>query len=76
MSLFELLKPKYQLLTKIGASTSNIVDQLSNEINSTSNDNAKKMIINKIINMDKEALKNLAISLGITEEELGDLWKH
>jgi len=73
MSLFDLLKPKYQLLTKIGSTTSNLVDQLSNQMKNTSNDNAKHMILNKIVNMDKEALKNLALSLGITEEELGDL---
>jgi len=73
MSLFDLLKPKFQLLNQLDASTSNIVDQLSKQIKSTPNDNTKKMILNKIINMDKEQLKNLALSLGITEEEIGKL---
>lgn len=72
-SLFELIRKKYQILNNIGSSTSNIVDQLSNEMEGTQNTEAKKMILNKILNMDKEELKNLAISVGISEEELGDL---
>ncbi len=72
-SLFDLLKPKFQLLNQLGATTSNIVDQLSKQMKSTNNDNAKKMILNKIINMDKQELQNLANTLGITPDELGQL---
>jgi len=73
MSLFDLLKPKIQLLNQLSASTSNSVDQLSKQMKSTTNDNAKKMIINKIMNMDKTELQNLATSIGIKPEELGQL---
>jgi len=73
ISLFKPIKNKIQLLNQVGVSTSNIVDQLSNQMKGTNNENAKKMIINKVFNMDKEALKNLGLSLGITEEELGQL---
>ena len=55
-SLFDLLKPKIQVLTKLGATNSNSVDQLSKQMKSTTNDNAKKMILNKIMNMNKEEL--------------------
>jgi hypothetical protein len=72
-SLFDLLKPKFQLLNQLGATTSNIVDQLSKQIKSTNNDNAKKMILNKVINMNKQELQNLANTLGITPDELGQL---
>ena len=72
-SLFEPLKSKFQLLNTIGANVSNVVDQLSKQIKSTQNDNAKKMILNKIVNMDKDELENLALSLGINKEKLGDL---
>jgi len=73
MSLFDLLKPKMQLLTQLSANTSNDIDSLSKQIKGTPNDNAKKMILNKIINMNKEELQNLANTLGITQEELGKL---
>ena len=73
ISLLKPIKNKIQLLNQVGVSTSNIVDQLSNQMKGTNNENAKKMIINKVFNMDKEALKNLGLSLGITEEELGQL---
>jgi hypothetical protein len=73
MSLFELLKPKFQLLTQLSAATSNIVDQLSKQMKGTTNDNAKKMIINKILNMDKTELQNLANTLGLKSDELGPL---
>jgi hypothetical protein len=72
-SLFDLLKPKFQLLNQLGATTSNIVDQLSKQMKSTNNDNAKKMILNKVINMNKQELQNLANTLGITPDELGQL---
>lgn len=74
VSLFELIKQKIQILNKIGGpTTSNAIDQLSNQMKATNNENAKKMILNHVVNMDKEQLKKLALSLGITEEELGQL---
>jgi hypothetical protein len=73
MSLFEILKSKFQLLNQLGASTSNSVDQLSKQMKGTNNDNAKKMILNKIMNMNKEELQNLATSIGLKTEELGQL---
>lgn len=72
-SLFDLLKTKIQLLTKLGVANSNSVDQLSKQMKSTTNDNAKKMIINKIMNMDKVELSALAKSLGFSEEEIGKI---
>ena len=72
-SLFDLLKPKIQLLTKLGATNSNSVDNLSKQMKGTTNDNAKKMIINKIMNMDKVELSALAKSLGFSEEEIGKI---
>ena len=39
----------------------------------TNNDNAKKMILNKIVNMTKEELQNLANTLGIKPDDLGQL---
>lgn len=73
-SLFDLIKQKIQILNKIGGpATNNTIDQLSNQMKATNNKNAKKMILNHIVNMDKEQLKKLALSLGITEEELGQL---
>ena len=73
MSLFDLLKIKYQLLSRLGASTSNSVDQLSKQMKSTTNDNAKEIILNKIVNMNREELQNLVKTLGLTEEEIGKL---
>lgn len=73
VSLFDLLKPKFQLLNQLGASTSNNVDQLSKQMKGTNNENAKKMILNKIMNMDKQELQNLANSLGLKEDEMGKL---
>ena len=73
MSLFDLIKPKMQLLNQLGATTSNTVDQLSKQMKGSANENAKKMILNKIMNMDNEGLKNLANSLGLKEEEIGKL---
>ena len=73
MSLFDLLKPKYQLLSRLGATTSNSVDQLSKQMKGTTNDNAKEIILNKIVNMDRQELQNLVKTLGLTEEEIGKL---
>jgi len=73
LSLFDLLKPIFTKMNTLGNNTGNSVDQLSRQMKSTDNDNAKKMILNKIINMDKEELQNLANTLGIKEEELGQL---
>jgi hypothetical protein len=73
ISLFDLIKPKMQLLNQLGATTSNAVDLLSKQIKCTSNGNAKKMILNKILNMNKIELQNLATTLGITPNELGKL---
>ena len=72
-SLFDLLKPKNPLLTKLGATTSNSVDQLSKQMKGTTNDNAKEIILNKIVNMNREELQNLVKTLGLTEEEIGKL---
>lgn len=72
-SLFDLLKPKIQLLNQLGANTGNAVDQLSKQMKGTNNENAKKMILNKIMNMDKQELQNLANTLGIKQDELGQL---
>lgn len=73
ISLFDLIKPKLQLLRQIGNNTSNSVDQLANQMKGTTNENAKKMILNKIFNMNKEELQNLVNTLGLTKEQLGDL---
>ena len=73
LSLFDLLKPIFTKMNSLGNNTGNSVDQLSRQMKSTDNDNAKKMILNKIINMDREELQNLANTLGIKEEELGKL---
>lgn len=73
LSLFDLLKPKFTLLNSMGTNTGNSVDQLSRMMKGTTNENAKKMILNKIVNMDKEALQNLANYLQIKKEELGQL---
>jgi hypothetical protein len=73
LSLFDSIKNKMQLLNQLGANTSNAVDMLSKQMKSTPNDNAKKMILNKILNMDKNELQNLANTLGIKPEELGKL---
>ena len=73
ISLFDLLKPKFQILNQLSTNTSNIVDQLSKQMKSTNNENAKKMILNKVINMDKNELQNLANTLGIKQDELGQL---
>jgi len=72
-TLFDLLKPKMQLLNQIGANTSNAVDQISDEMKGSGNENAKKMIINKIMNMNDNELENLAKTLGLSEEETGKL---
>jgi len=71
-SLFDLLKPKMQLLNQLGANTSNDIDDLSKQMKGTTNDNAKKMILNKILNMDKNELEQLVNTLGL-KEEVGDL---
>jgi len=73
MSLFDLLKPKFQLLNQLSADTTNTVDKLSKQMKGTLNDNAKKMILNKIMNMNKTELQNLATSIGLKEEEIGKL---
>ena len=72
-SLFDLIKPKIQLLNQLSANKSNTVDQLSKQMKGTNNDNAKKMILNKIMNMSKEELQILANSLGLKEEEIGKI---
>ena len=71
-SLFDLLKPKMQLLNQLSANTSNDIDDLSKQMKGTTNDNAKKMILNKILNMDKTELEQLANTLGL-KEEIGKL---
>lgn len=72
-SLFDLLKPKMQLLNQIRTNTSNLIDSISNEMKGSRNDNAKKMILNKIINLDSEQLKKLSDFLGFNEEEIGKI---
>jgi len=73
ISLFDMIKPKIQLLSQISANTSNSVDQLSTQMKGTTNENAKKIILNKILNMNKEELQTLVNTLGLTKEQLGDL---
>ena len=73
LSFYDLMKPKMQLLNQLSAGTSNVVDQLAKQMKGTNNDNAKKMILNKIINMDNDGLKNLAQTLQLKEEEIGKL---
>jgi len=73
ITLFDSIKPKLQLLRQLGVNTSNSVDQLANQMKGTTNENAKKIILNKIINMNKEELQKLVDSLGLTKDELGDL---
>lgn len=75
LSLFELLKTKMQILNKIGANaiTGNAVDQISKQMKGSNNINAKKMILNNIINMDRQELQNLANMLGLKTDELGKL---
>lgn len=73
-TLFDLLKPKMQLLNQMSAGNTNkSVEQISNDMKGSNNNNAKKMIINKIINMDNQELKNLAKSLGLSEDETGKI---
>ena len=71
LSLFDLLKPIFTKMNSLGNHTGNSVDQLSRQMKSTDNDNAKKMILNKIINMDREELQKLAEYLGL--KDLGNL---
>ena len=73
MSLFDSIKPKLQFLRQIGPNISNSVDQLSSQMKGTKNENAKKIILNKIINMNNDELKTLVNTLGLTKEQLGDL---
>ena len=73
MTLFDLLKPKMQLLNQLSANTSNAVDQVSDKMKGSTNDSAKNMIINKIINMDNKELQNLAKTLGLSEDETGKI---
>jgi len=73
LTLFDLLKPKFTLLNRMGNNTGNTIDQLSKMMKGTNNENAKKMILNKVVNMDKETLQNLANYLQIKKEELGQL---
>ena len=72
-SLFDLLKSKMQLLNQLGASSSNNIDDVSKQMKGTNNENAKKMILNKIVGLDKLGLENLANYLQIKKEELGQL---
>jgi hypothetical protein len=72
MSLFDLLKPKIQILNKIGSANTGVaVDQASKAMKGTTNDNAKDAILNKIMNMEKEELQKLTEYLGL--KDLGNL---
>jgi hypothetical protein len=70
LSLFDLLKPKFTLLNQIGFNMGNSVDQLSKQMKGTNNDNAKKTILNNVINMNKEQLQGLANYLQLKDIEL------
>jgi hypothetical protein len=70
LSLFDLIKPKMQLLNQLGATTSTPVDILAKQMKGSPNENAKKMILNKIVGMNKEELQNLANILGMKKEDL------
>jgi hypothetical protein len=72
-TLYELLKNKFTVLNSLGNNTGNSVDQLARQMKGTQNINAKKMIINKIVNMEKEELQKLADYLQIQKDELGQL---
>jgi hypothetical protein len=69
MTLFDLLKPKFTDINQGNAG--NIVDQLSKQMKGTMNDNAKKTILNNIINMNKEQLQGLANYLQL--KDIGNL---
>ena len=69
ITLFDLLKPKFTDINQ--GNTGNIVVQLSKQMKGTMNDNAKKTILNNIINMNKEQLQGLANYLQI--KDLGKL---
>lgn len=71
LSLFDLLKSKFTILNTLGNNTGNSIDQLSRQMKGTQNINAKKMILNKISNMNKEELQKLADYLQL--KELGQL---
>ena len=73
MSLFDLLKPKMQLLNQLGANNSNTIDMIAKQMKGSTNINAKKMILNKVINMNKEELQDLANKMEIKPEDLGQL---
>jgi len=73
ISLFDVIKQELQLLRQLGANTSNSIEELSKQMKGTNNENAKKIILNKIMNMDKNELQKLTDSLGLTKDELGDL---
>lgn len=73
LTFYDLIKPKMQLLNQLGANTSNVVDQLARQMKGSTNDSAKKMILNKIVGMSGEELQNLAKSIGIKEEDLGKI---
>ena len=62
-TLFDLLKPKMQLLNNLSANTSNDIDDLSKQMKGSTNDNAKKMILNKILNMALAFVENERIKL-------------
>jgi hypothetical protein len=71
-SIFDLIKYKYQLINQL--SNNNIdMNSIVSNMNGTDNDNAKKMIINKVINLDKMDLEKLSKFLGLTEDEIGKL---
>jgi hypothetical protein len=69
LTLFDLLKPKFTDINQGNAG--NIVDQLSKQMKGTMNDNAKKTILNNIINMNKEQLQGLANYLQL--KDIGNL---
>jgi hypothetical protein len=65
ITLFDLLKLKFTDINQ--GNTGNIVVQLSKQMKGTMNDNAKKTILNNIINMNKEQLQGLANYLQIKD---------
>jgi hypothetical protein len=68
LTLYDLLKPKFTNMNQ--GNIGNMVEQLSKQMKGSNNDNAKKTILNNVINMNKEQLQKLAEYLKIKDIEL------
>ena len=72
-NLFDLLTSHFNVLNSLNTNTSMNIDQLVKQMKGSNNNNAKQTIINKIFNMDREQLQNLANTLGLKEDVIGKL---